>query len=155
MPDDFYVWGDLEFPSRAAIDAWQRTLIQPAWADWDTLFDGDLPPINEVGTVIAAYSDTTTIIDGIGYFLDLVEEDDILEVRGLVHASGFKRDLLAAFRAMANVGARGDMYFVHSSGEIAYGLSIDPAATEFGNLTEYDADMADELRAEGYERARS
>ena len=94
-------------------------------------------------------------IDGIGYFLDLVEEDDILEVRGLVHASGFKRDLLAAFRAMANVGARGDMYFVHSSGEIAYGLSIDPAATEFGNLTEYDADMADELRAEGYERARS
>ena len=37
----------------------------------------------------------------------------------------------------------------------AYGLTIDPGATAFGDLTEYDADMADELRAEGYERARS
>jgi hypothetical protein len=47
------------------------------------------------------------------------------------------------------------MYFVHSSGEDAYGLSIDPGATEFGNVSEYDGDMTDTLRAEGFERARS
>src|SRR5204863_9116805 len=101
MPDDFYVWGDLVFPNSDSIAAWQGLLIQPSQPDWDVLFDGALPPIREAGAVLAAYSDVTTIIDGIGYFLDLVSEGNVLEVSGLVHAEGFTRDLLAAFRAAA------------------------------------------------------